>query len=299
MLLIGWWLVPITLFHLLPLTFSALSWRELFSPASRSRPFTAVWIRWIREAINALLPVASIGGDVAGCRLVMLQGVPARDAGAAMVVDTTVGVLTQLVFVLSGVALLLMRSTDAGALSVATSVTIGTAVLLVLVAAFIVVQRRGLFAGLASFARRLLPERSLAALGNPASIDDAVRALYGTPSTILRASILRLIGWALGAGEVWLVLHALGNPISLVDAFILESLTSGVRAAAFMVPGGVGALEGSFVLFGALFGLPADTALVISLSKRVRELALGVPGLLVWHWIESRYLLRRADSIAT
>jgi len=48
-----------------------------------------------------------------------------------------------------------------------------------------------------------------------------------------------------------------------------------------------------------LFGLPAYTALAISLTKRVRELALGVPGLLVWHWIESRYLLRRADSIAT
>jgi hypothetical protein len=46
-------------------------------------------------------------------------------------------------------------------------------------------------------------------------------------------------------------------------------------------------------LFGALFGLPAETALAISLSKRVRELALGVPGLLVWHWIEGHYLLRR------
>ena len=71
------------------------------------------------------------------------------------------------------------------------------------------------------------------------------------------------------------------------------------EAGACMVPGGLGALEGSFVLFGALFGLPADTALAISLSKRVRELALGVPGLFAWHWIESRYLLRRADSIVT
>ena len=50
---------------------------------------------------------------------------------------------------------------------------------------------------------------------------------------------------------------------------------------------------------GAVFGLPAEMALAISLSKRVRELALGVPGLLVWHWIESRYLLRRAGSVAT
>ena len=298
MLLIGWWLVPITLFHLLPMAFSALSWRELIASASRPSAFTAAWIRWIREAINALLPVASIGGDLAGCRLAMLRGVPARDAGAGMVVDTTVGVLTQLLFVLSGVALLLMRSTDAGALSVAASVTIATGILFVLTGAFVFVQRRGLFAGLANFARRLLPGKSFAAMGNAASIDEAVMALYRDRLTMVRASVLRLVGWVIGAGEVWLVMLSLGHPISVVDAFILESLTSGVRAAAFMVPGGLGALEGSFVLFGALFGLPADTALAISLTKRVRELALGVPGLLVWHWIESRYLLRRAGSIA-
>jgi len=65
-----------------------------------------------------------------------------------------------------------------------------------------------------------------------------------------------------------------------------------------MVPGALGALEGSYVLFGALLGLPADTALAISLSKRVRELALGLPGLIVRHWIEGHYLLRRSEPKA-
>ena len=67
----------------------------------------------------------------------------------------------------------------------------------------------------------------------------------------------------------------LGRPLSLIDAFILESLSSGVRATASL-----GALEGGIVVFGALFGLPAEMALAISLSKRVRELALGLPGLM-------------------
>lgn len=83
----------------------------------------------------------------------------------------------------------------------------------------------------------------------------------------------------------------LGQPIPVIDAFILESLGAGVRAAAFMVPGQLGILEGSFILFGAVFGLPAQTALAISFARRVRELALGVPGLLVWQWIEGRHLL--------
>ena len=126
-------------------------------------------------------------------------------------------------------------------------------------------------------------------------IDDSVVTTYRNRSVVLRASLLRLAGWAAGAGEVWLVMHSLGQPIGVVDAYILESLGSGVRAATFMVPGALGTLEASYVLFGAMFGLPADTALAISLSKRVRELALGVPGLLLWQCIEGRYRLRRGE----
>src|SRR5262249_5615403 len=159
--------------------------------------------------------------------------------------------------------------------------------------AFVLFQHRGLFASFAKVARRLLPEKWLSGFAASAgAIDDAVVAGYRSGWVILRASLWRLIGWAAGIGEVWLVMQSLGHPIGVIDAFILESLSSGVRAAAFMVPGALGAQEASFVLFGALFGLAADTALTISLSKRVRELALGVPGLLVWHWIEAHYMLR-------
>jgi uncharacterized membrane protein YbhN (UPF0104 family) len=93
-------------------------------------------------------------------------------------------------------------------------------------------------------------------------------------------------------------MQSLGQPIGVADAYILESLGSGVRAATFMVPGALGALEGGYILFGAIFGLPADTALAISLTKRVRELAFGVPGLLLWQYVEGRYHLRRSEPRA-
>jgi putative membrane protein len=215
------------------------------------------------------------------------------------VVDTTVGVVTQLIFVMSGVALLLMRSTERSTVVVAGMVLIGTGIFVVAIAAFVLFQHRGLFAGLAKWAHRLLPDKWLSAFAASASaIDDAVVAAYRSGPVMLRANLLRMIGWAAGTGEIWLVMQGLGQPIGVVDAYILESLGSGVRAAAFMVPGALGALEGSYLLFGALFGLPADTALAISLSKRVRELALGLPGLLVWHWIEGHYLLRRSEPEA-
>jgi putative membrane protein len=294
MSVIGWWLIPIALFHLVPLAFSALSWRELLPAASRPHAVTLIAIRWIRESINSLLPVASVGGDIASVRLAQLQGVPGTQAAASMVVDTTVGVVTQLIFVSSGVGLLLLRSTERSTLVVAEMVLTGTAILFVAITAFVLLQHRGLFAGFAKFAARLLPKERLAAFAAGAStIDDAVAAAYRSGWTLLRSNVLRLSGWAAGAAEVWLVMHALGQPIGIVDAYILESLGSGVRAAAFMVPGALGALEAGYVVFGGLFGLPADTALAISLSKRVRELALGVPGMVAWHWVEGRYLLHR------
>ena len=296
MLVIGWWLIPISLFHLIPFFFSALSWRELFPVWARPHAITLVWIRWIRESINSLLPVAGIGGDIASVRLARLRGVPGAQAAASMVVDITVGAATQLIFVMSGVALLLLHSTERSTLVVAWAVLIGTAILAAGITAFVVCQHRGLFVGSAKLARRLLPEEWLSELTAGASaIDAAVVATYRARPRMLRAGILRLIGWAADAGEIWLVLQALGQPLGIIDAFILESLGSGVRVAAFMLPGALGALEGSFVLFGALFGLPADAALAISLSKRVRELAWGLPGLFVWHWIEGHYLLRRND----
>jgi putative membrane protein len=297
MLVIGWWLLPITLFHLVPLTLSALSWRELL-PAPTRPPLTAIlWIRWIRESINSLLPVASIGGDIASVRLVNLRGVPGAQAAASAVIDTTIGATTQLIFVMSGATLLLLTSTDRSATVVAWSVLIGTGVFLVAIAAFIICQHRGLFGVSAKLTRRLLPQHWLSVVAAGASaIDAAVVASYRAGPVILGAGVLRLTAWSVEAGEIWLVMQALGQPLSITDAFILESLSSGIRGAAFMLPSGLGALEGGLVMLGALFGLPADTALAISLSKRVRELALGVPGLVVWHWIETHQLLRWSEQ---
>src|SRR5260221_13807536 len=165
MAVIGWWLVPITLFHLIPLTLAALSWRALIPASSRPDAITVVWIRWIRDSVNSLLPVAGIGRDIASVRLAPLKGVPGSEAAASAVVDTTVGLATQLLFVLSGVGLLLMRSTERSALLVAWTVLIGAGVFSVAITAFVLFQHRGLFAGFLKLARPLVVEKRLSARG--------------------------------------------------------------------------------------------------------------------------------------
>jgi len=295
--MLGWRLALIVLFHLIPLTFSALSWRALLPAASRPRLPIILWIRWVRESINSLLPVAGVGGDFVAARLARQNGTPGAAAAAAMVVDTTVGVATQIIFVVAGVALLVARASGDGALRAAYAILAGVAILAALIGAFVFAQHRNLLGRTARFASRLAPTRALTELaGSAANADEAIVAAYHGGAPLFRASLLRLVGWAVGAGEIWLALLFLNHPFSLIDAFILEGLSSGVRAAAFLVPGALGALEGGMVLFGQLFGLPPDLALAISLSKRVRELALGAPGLVCVQWSEGRRLFDRGGA---
>ena len=297
MLVVGWWLLPITAYHIVPMLFSALSWRELLPPATRPDVVSVTWIRWVRESINSLLPVANIGGDIASARLAHLRGVPGPQAAASMVVDTTVGVVTQMAFVIAGVALLVLRPTGGAAFEVVAGVLIGVGALVAAVAAFVLFQHKNMFERFAKLARGMLPKQWLTHFaGNASAVDAAVVLSYRRGAAFWRANLLRLVGWAAGAGEVWLVTWCLGQSLSVIDAFILESLSSGVRAAAFMVPAALGVQEGGLILFAALFGLPAEIGLAISLSKRVRELLLGLPGLFFWYWVEGHYLLRRNDE---
>jgi hypothetical protein len=53
--------------------------------------------------------------------------------------------------------------------------------------------------------------------------------------------------------------------------------------------------EAGYAGLGALFGVTADVALAASLLRRARDLALGVPILLVWQFVEARRL-RRAPA---
>lgn len=123
-------------------------------------------------------------------------------------------------------------------------------------------------------------------------LHEAVQAMYRNPRAVIVSFNWHLLSWLLGAGEVWLILYLIGSPVTLAEALVLESLGQAVRSAAFLVPGALGVQEGGFLLLGALYGLGPEVGLALSLAKRVRELLLGLPGLLAWQLAEGRRLWR-------
>ena len=62
---------------------------------------------------------------------------------------------------------------------------------------------------------------------------------------------------------------------------------------AFAIPNAIGVQEAVYVLLGASFGLTPELALAVSLLKRARDLAIGLPTLGLWQAVESGRLWRR------
>src|ERR1051325_6371491 len=80
-------LVAVTVFHWIPLACSALGWRALRGDSGHAGPIYYLVGRWIREAVNGLLPVAQIGRPAVGTRLLAHGGLTACDAGASVGAD--------------------------------------------------------------------------------------------------------------------------------------------------------------------------------------------------------------------
>lgn len=270
----------------LPIALGAASWGLLFAPQPAPRPATLAVASWIGLGVNWLLPVAQVGGELVKARWVAKRGTQGDIAAASVVVDLTLQVLTQIVFALFGVVALAIL---VGLGGLALPVAAAGAVLGGLIFLFYRAQKQGLFAIFARMAKRLAPAFHQDHWhGTAERIDGQVRGLYGRRCRLVAAGLVRLAFRVALAGEVWLAMYVLGEPITVMEALVVESLVQIARGAAFMIPGALGAQEGALVALGVALGFGADAALALAATKRLRELAVGLPALLVWQVAEGR-----------
>jgi putative membrane protein len=281
---VGWGIVPIILSHALPILLDVLAWRLLFIGSAPS--LSALFgMRWIGEAVNNLLPVAQVGGELARVRLAMLAGVETSPAAATVLADMTFGALTQMLFALIGIGLLLTAYEVGSVVPVVSGLLLfGCGIF-----AFYRIQRRRGLTVLWRWASAILPRQKWTAkLGRIGSFQKALERIYANRKVAGWSCFWRLTGWLAGAVEIWLCLWFLGVPAHWADAVILESLSQAGRSAAFTVPGAIGVQEAGFVALGLVLGLDPSTALALGLIRRARDLALGLPALAAWSAIEAR-----------
>jgi putative membrane protein len=281
----GWGVLVVIVAHL-PSTFLAtLGWRSLIVDPNRPPLPRLFALRWIKEAVNALLPVAQVGGDVVRVRLLLRSGVALRAAAASCTVDVAAGVFCLFVYMTLGLVAFLFAPHDAAAAQVTTR-AIGVAGLIA--AVFVLAPRLGLFKLVDRLLARVADERAWAGLGDLSGLHRTISALYADRRRLLATGFFHGLAWSFGTVETFVALRVLGVEASLGQAFVIDSLGQAVRAAGFAIPGALGVQEGGYVLVCGLFGIPPQQGLALSVLRRIREAGLGLPGLLGWARLESR-----------
>jgi hypothetical protein len=101
----GWMLLLLLPLHVLPLLLDAAGWRAII--VARCKLWTLFLIAVVRQAVNGLLPVANIGGELVGIRLLARTGVDGTLAAASVIVEVLLTVVGQYLFVALGVVFLL------------------------------------------------------------------------------------------------------------------------------------------------------------------------------------------------
>ena len=289
---IGWsGFAVICLIHLVLIAVMGVAWSSLV-PGQRILSFAAA--RLVREAGSEVLPLSPVGGCVIGARALMLCGIAGPLAAASTIVDLTLEFLAKLAYTLLGLVLLVSLRPGS---PITLPLGVGLAAASLAAAGFVAAQRRGfgVFERFAGFLGRGWAERTAA---GAATLHDALRRTYRRRAGLWTGFLLHLFCWIAGTLEAWIALRILGSALPFKIVLVVESLLYAVRTFAVMIPNAIGIQEGAYVLIGAGFGLTPPVALSLSLIKRARDLAIGVPALAIWQIVEGGRLWRRRAAAA-
>jgi putative membrane protein len=251
-----------------------------------------IWSRATREAATDVLPFSQLGGLLVGARTLQQGGVARPVVHAALIADLTTELASQLLFTLFGVAMLATELVDQNAAAaVRPAIMIGAGLCIAMMAAFAIFQRPALaIAG--RIGERLLPGSGTAAAAVRAQLD----FVYRQRERLAAGFLVNLLAWITSATGAWIALRFMGVEISLWAVLVIESLIFALRSAAFILPGAIGVQEAAYLLLAPLFGLDPASAVALSLLKRGRDLALGIPFLAIWQVTEGARLLRRRQT---
>ena len=289
----GWrllWLVPYRVgFFLL----YAIGWHELlrpYDPEHRAGFAYVFWVTTVRDAIDRLLPVASVGGGLAAVRLMRWRDLPLTPVVASVIAEILLTLIVLYVFAAMGLLLLLHLNASGGdyhRLLLAFLFTLPVPVLTALM-----LRYGSVFKRLRGLLRPIVGSYRLAE--GAASLDEELRATLRRVWAMLLAGGLQLAALVSASFEIWFAMRLFGHPVGVESAVALESLTQAARNLVFIVPAGIGVQEAGFVLFGHMLGIGPDLALAVSFVKRLREVLCGAPSLASWQWMEGRRLHRDA-----
>ena len=251
-------------------------------------------LRLVGEAFNNLTPLAGMGGEP--LKAILLKNyyeVGYQDGIASLILAKTINVIALIIFLALGFLFLLNSSVlDFKYSNVASIGLISLSlciILLFFVQRFKIISTAGTFLSQFKFLTWLLKF-----LNHVEAVEDRLVKFYSERGgRLLLALMLALSNWLLGVIEIYLTMLFLGYPISLIDAWILESVVQLIRAGSFFIPASIGAQEGVFVIIGAALSGSPTAGFAAAIVRRIREVVWIGWGIVIFYFLKSN--INQAD----
>lgn len=263
--LLALFFVPSALFQWL----DTHGWRGVYGKSAGGMSFARLFSIWLAgEAVNQATPVLPLGGEPVKALLIRSQGLSGTEAAASILSARTAMILAQVLFTLGALSLALATAqSQAGRLSslAVFPAVLGAGMALALSGVLLAPPqvRRGVGARLGTGRLRKLAAAAVSAV-------DGCRA---NPAGFAAALLWFAAGWAVVAGEFWLVAQVVGRPLSVLQALELEGMMNAVCMATFFIPGNLGSQEAGLLFVSGLFQSGSPLGAVMLILRRVREAA--------------------------
>ena len=263
----------------------AYGWKVTLGPSAKDIPFWRVLaIRTAGEVVNMTTPTAYVGGEPLKAYLLKKHDVPMVEGLASVIIAKTTMTIAEVLFILLGIALgvWLLGGNDSSGQTVAAAL-VGVGLLAFGTAAFVFVQRQGLFTWLLGFLRKIgLKIAYLEAREEKLrSLDRTILTFYRDKRPAFYSSTgLFFLGWMAEALEVYVIIYYLGGPAMALSAISIGALSVFIKGGTFFIPGSLGAQDGGNMLLLSAFGYSDVTGITFALLRRFRELVWIGLGLL-------------------
>ena len=265
----------------------ALAW-FIILPEARLRTYLILyWGRLVREGGGRFLPFLPVGGFVMGARAVSLTGMPMPLAAASTLVDVAAEFSAEVLFAALGLVVLVVWQPHSSLI-----LPVGAGIVIAGLAAGVFIALPGRGTRLVQKLAARIGAGESPALGPLDRMADQFDAIYGRKPAIMVAILCHFLGWLGSAAMSWLAYHLLGARITISQALAIEALLRAALSMTFFVPGAAGVQEAAYAGLGAIFGVPVDISVAVSLLTRARDLVIGLPALLIWQWLEIHALRR-------
>ncbi len=289
----GWSALPILIIYPLIFFFDTLGWLYAF-PKSLPKhiPFLDLYfIRIIGETMNCIIPwAASLGGEPLKVQLLKSRhGISLAEGYASILIVHTTFWISLNCFVIGAIVFTLKSLPLTPILW--HSVLIFLVVLGVVAALLVAGLHWGIFERFHSIgeAFKWWGEHSHEKKQKFISLDRDIKTFYTeNKSRFFLSSFFNLLGWLMGMFEVYFIGRALGLPIGITEAWLLEALIQVLRIVTFFIPSSIGTQEGGIVLIFSQFGFAGPASLAFAIVRRIREMIWIGFGLVLWSLLSDR-----------